>query len=68
MSKQENGLLIKEHVHSSINGFHERIRVITNASLVVGRFRKIQSAVLNSSENHCTCVVYALEEVPHIYV
>ena len=30
-------LLIKGHVRSSINGFCERIRVITNASFVVGR-------------------------------
>ena len=28
--------LIKDHVHSSINDFRERIRVITNPSFAVG--------------------------------
>ena len=30
-------LCIKNHVHSSINDFHERNRVITNPSFAVGR-------------------------------
>ena len=29
-------LCIKDHVHSSINDFHERIRAITNPSFAVG--------------------------------
>ena len=33
----EKILCIKDHVHSSINNFRERIRAITNPSFMVGR-------------------------------
>ena len=35
-------LCIKDHVCSSINDIHERIRAITNASFVVGRLTKLE--------------------------
>ena len=52
-------LLIKDHIHSSINVFCERIRAI-NASFAVGYLKNEQSMVLQFSENHCTCVFYIL--------
>ena len=47
-------LLFKD---SSINGFCERIRAITNASFTVGCLKEEddeQSAVLQISKNHCS--------------
>ena len=54
--------------------FHERIRAITNPSFAVGRlnWKKVkkedeevedeQSAFLQFSENHCSCIFYVLLE------
>ena len=48
---------IKDHVHSSINDFCEIIRAITNTSFVRN---EEQSAFLQFSENHYSCVFYVL--------
>ena len=57
-------LCIKDHVRSSINDSHERIRVIINASFVIGNLRRIRRGTMGISENTvCSCVfiAYSLE-------
>ena len=58
-------LCIKDHVRSSINDFRERIRAITNPHGRPFELKKKeeddddeQSAFLQFSENHCSCIIY----------
>ena len=56
---------IKDHVHSSINDFCEIIKAITNTSYVGNE--EEQSAFLQFSENHYSCVFYILFKSIAVY-
>ena len=56
-------LCIKDHVHSCINDFRERIRAITNPSFAVGRF----SHSANGAGSQLTHILICNTQYSHAY-